>query len=108
MMAPMINSEFEKYLSEYTAKLFSFSYALVSDDLQAQQLVIDSTTALFLDKKNLIEELLDTNDLSEEEPIQNEIEIFLLKHIVILANKRYSQLKTGLNVSKRMKKFFQS
>lgn len=50
----MTRKEFNQYLQPLTEKLYSFAHALIPDDLQAEQLVIDSVNAYLLKEKKSI------------------------------------------------------
>ena len=49
-MTVINGKELETYLLNISPELYSFSYCLVPDDLQAQQLVIDAFSALLLEE----------------------------------------------------------
>lgn len=89
-------AEFEKYLKNLHPDLYSFSYILIPDDLQASQLIIDSIANILLDKKILIEKLLASTDKNELE--LKELKFLLFKTIFELAKKRFHQIKSSVNL----------
>lgn len=81
----MDSSFTEKYLHSLSPKLYSFAYALIPDDLQAQQIVLDAYSLLFI--KNL--------DLDEKDSILS----LLLAHIYLLGKKRAVQLEGSVTTN---------
>lgn len=89
----MDSSYIRKYLESLTPKLFSFAYALIPDDLQAQQIVLDAHSLLFI----------------KEQESENEetIEFTLLCHIYKLGVKRFSQLEGSVSMGALSPQYYQ-
>lgn len=64
----MTRKEFYLYLQPLTEKLYSFAYALIPDDLQAEQLVIDSVNAYLIKERKSI--LARTAELKSNKAMQ--------------------------------------
>jgi len=98
-------NEFQQYFHKIFPDLKSFSYALIPDDLQAQQLVIDSISVLLLQEKELIEKLV-----NEEKDAMDfhmfRIKIFLYKNIFKLAVKRIPQLESSIGAGEDHAAFY--
>ncbi len=89
--------EFEKYLINLHPDLYSFSYILIPDDLQASQLIIDSIANFIIDKKSSLEKIL-------SESIRNEILLTEIKHLICksiydIAKKRFHQIKSSVDLN---------
>lgn len=62
----MKRKDFFQLVSPLTDKLYRFAYALIPDDLQAEQLVIDSLNAYLLkERKTLLRKEVDINSKKE-------------------------------------------
>jgi DNA-directed RNA polymerase specialized sigma24 family protein len=64
----MKRTDFFQLVQPLTEKLYSMAYALVPDDLQAEQLVIDSMNAFLLKEKKSV--LLRTVDVESKKNVQ--------------------------------------
>lgn len=64
----MKRTEFFQLVQPLTEKLYSMAFALVPDDLQAEQLVIDSMNAFLLKEKKSV--LIRTIDLENKKNVQ--------------------------------------
>ncbi len=64
----MKRTEFFQLVQPLTEKLYSMAFALVPDDLQAEQLVIDSMNAFLLKEKKSV--LIRTVDLENKKNVQ--------------------------------------
>ncbi|MBL7666082.1 MAG: hypothetical protein JNM93_13180 [Bacteriovoracaceae bacterium] len=73
--------DYPKWIKQQIPQCFSFAYTLIPDELQSQQLVIDSYEATLLDRVSF--------EGNEKEQIQLE----LLKRIYELAERRSYQLE---------------
>ena len=78
-------------------KLYSFSYSIIQDDLQATQITIDALTGYSWEEKESVKGLLEIEDYSEFQRVFYEMELALYKIIFQLAAKREKHLnfKTG-------------
>lgn len=87
----MTLEQLKTYLETYLPELYRFAFALIPDDLQAQQLVFDSISVLSLDRKDLV---LGTMEISDDKKSSQlfEVKKGLLKIIKSLAYKRSEQL----------------
>ncbi len=76
-------------ISPLLEQLYQFSFALLPDELEAEQLVIDGVNGFIIKEKKLLESL--------EVEIDNELRRFffqkMVNHIYNLANKRIVQFK---------------
>lgn len=88
--------EFEKYLKNLYPELYSFAYILIPDDLQASQLIIDSIANMLLEKKIMFDRLLNQNDKTESD--LQEIKLHILKAIFNIAEKRFHQIKSSVDL----------
>lgn len=88
--------ELELYLKNLHPDLYSFSYILIPDDLQASQLVVDSISNVLLEKKSFIERMLSKREKNEEELKQLKSQI--LKAVFDVAKKRFHQIKSAVNL----------
>lgn len=78
----------------FAADLFSFSYALVPDELQAQQVVTDAFTVLVLRHQELIENIF-VGDRDTRERKDRFIKVALFESSYSIASKRERQLNLG-------------
>lgn len=91
----------ESYLQKLNPELYRFAYALVPDDLQAEQLVIDALNAL------IIEGVVDITAYKEDEQnTAHAIRIGLYRHTYSLARRRFPQLKGSLDIPVEMRPFY--
>ncbi len=81
----MSTNQLEEYILSLLPEFFSFSYTLLPEEFQAQQIVIDSITAVFIKKKDVFQ-----NSAKEEFIIQiNEvIREWVYEQIFILCKRR--------------------
>ena len=87
--------EFETHLQSVIPDLYSFSYALIPDVLQAQQVVIDAISAIVLTKSEFFEQgLLEDQD---EEIFLKNVKVDLLQCIFSLSKKRIDQISDGID-----------
>lgn len=92
--------ELDSYLQEKSQDLYSFSFILIPDDLQASQLVVDSISTLFVMNKSMIQKWINGQELGFK-ACENEIMRMLLKTIYELAHKRFEQIRVGFDGQKR-------
>ena len=71
----------ESFLLDNNKIFFGFAYSLLSDDLQAQQVVIDAIYVLNLKKSDLVENLLATTENSIQVDVLVQINKFILTQI---------------------------
>lgn len=91
-----MKNELEQYLQNINKELYSFAFALLPDDLQVTQIILDSITVLLLERSELVETL---NICETEEDKANtflSIKMFLYRHIYKLIDKRAEQLKGSI------------
>lgn len=91
----MKKSELQPLIDVLIPKLFSFAYALVPDELQAQQIVIDAYSVFVIREKEYLE-TVNINMKSKKERAQflHKISASILCEIYKLGQKRASQLST--------------
>ena len=98
--------EFQNYLKVVSSELYSFSYALIPDDLQAQQLVLDSTALLISEKAKEIKILLEnSNDYTKRETLKF-FKITLYQYVFRIAKKRIIHIKNSLTAPKDFSTFY--
>lgn len=88
--------DFEIYLKNLHPDLYSFSYILIPDDLQASQLIVDSLANVMLEKKSMVERILSKNDHNDEDLKLLKSQIF--KAIFEIAKKRFHQIKSAVDL----------
>ncbi len=92
----MKTEELQKYIQNLSPELYSFSYVLIPDDLQASQLMIDCVQSFLIQKKALVEKM----GLSKNKILKNLLEdtrLSIFKIVFELSRKRYQQLKISLS-----------
>lgn len=94
----MNKNKFEKKINDFIPELFSFAYAIVPDDLQAQQVVVDALVVLSVHEKQLINSIILTseNDVNMLNSRVERLRERLYKYVYTVAAKRFSQLKNSL------------
>jgi len=97
-------AEIEKFIQSLSHDLYSMAYAMIPDDLQASQLMIDSVQAFLIKKSPLFEKW--EQNLFNEEEIHETCKMELLKNIYELSKKRYHQLKMSFRDMKDPNGFF--
>lgn len=102
----MKSVELLKKLKNLFPKLYSFSYSIIQDDLQATQITIDAFTGYSWEEKEKIEELLECEDYSEGQKLLFNIELSYYKIIYQLAVKRQKQLNHSIKDSGQNGDFF--
>lgn len=89
-------NDVELLIQKFTPKLFSFSMALVPENLQAQQIVVDSIGKLMINNQDIfVNNPVESFSLVDTE-VEKKIKVKLLKYIFELGFKRYSQLASSL------------
>lgn len=93
--------DIKQRITGFSNELYPFAHALIPEELQAQQLVVDGIAFLFADKECKLR-LFDLLEVTEHEFVNKEF--FDLKKVSIrviyaLAKKRFSQLEAGLDVN---------
>jgi hypothetical protein len=89
----MNRKEFNQYLGPLAEKLYSFAHALVPDDLQAEQLVIDSVNAYLLkERKTLLNRKADLKNKKNIQLIRRSLMKSVLRHMADIGCRRAHQL----------------
>ncbi|MBF0312211.1 MAG: hypothetical protein HQK50_02635 [Oligoflexia bacterium] len=94
----MNRKEFEKYFISFVPELYSFAFAIIPDDLQAEQVVIDACMVATVQEKSLINNILlmkNNDDYSRKERMQK-LRVRLYKYVYKVASKRFYQLEDGI------------
>lgn len=102
----MKNTDLLKKFKNLFPKLYSFSYTIIQDDLQATQITIDAFTGYSWEEKDQIEELMDSLDYGETQRAIFNMELALYKIIYQLAIKRDKQLNIESEKSGQNRAFF--
>ena len=96
----------ESFLLDNNKIFFGFAYSLLSDDLQAQQVVIDAIYVLNLKKSDLVENLLATTENSTQVDILAQINKFILTQIFTISQKRIIHLKNSIALDNSFLAFY--
>lgn len=85
-------------LQEISKDLFSFSFCLIPDDLQVQQILVDCVYLLNSDEltKSLISQLNECENIAVRNKIKYDLKILMAKNLYMMAKKRYFQVKDSL------------
>ena len=101
----MRNNRLEVFLKELNPELFSFSYALIPDDLQVQQLVVDAVHLLVVEEWELIFSFLSLKQ-DTGKSILFQFKKISYKSIFNMAKRRSEQLRGGLRGMAQYAPFF--
>jgi hypothetical protein len=86
----------ESFLLDNNKTFFGFAYSLLSDDLQAQQAVIDSVYVMTIKRTDLLEKLY----LDIEKKIQDDAKVQIKKYVLMqifnICQKRITHLKSSI------------
>lgn len=98
----MKRSDFYLLLKPVTDKLYRMAFCLIPDDLQAEQLVIDSLNAFLIKEKKNILAMPEYETLSKKDILIKRRTSFkgVLKYMGDIGVRRASQLKDQLNASR--------
>jgi hypothetical protein len=97
----MKRKELYALLSPLSEKLYRFAFTLIPDDLQAEQLVIDSFNAhLLREKKKLIARDVDLNNKNESQILRRQYFKGILHHMLEIGVRRSVQLGEQLKVTR--------
>ena len=106
----MEKTDLINYLQKINTELYQFSYALVPDDLQAQQIIVDSIELLINDAKdndsNIFFKLLESSKNEEKARLLFSLRIHLYKYIFKIGRRRFGQLKNSLRPSQDFGSFY--
>ena len=89
----------EESLRDFYPAIYSFSFALVPEILQSEQICLDAAELLFLKQKLLLEEFLAVESKGEESRLLQELKRYYFKHVWELGIKRFDQLKGSLETA---------
>lgn len=93
--------DIKQRITGFSNELYPFAHALIPEELQAQQLVIDGISFLFADK-DCKTRLFDLLEVTEHEFVNKEffdLKKVSIKVIYALAKKRFTQLESGLDIN---------
>ncbi|MCY4524279.1 MAG: hypothetical protein OXB84_06035 [Halobacteriovoraceae bacterium] len=101
----MQSNRLEVFLKGLNSELFSFSHALIPDDLQAQQLVVDAVHLLTVEEWEL---MLDYLSLKENQGMSISFQLKKVAYKIVfnMAKRRLEQLKGGLRGLSEYAPFF--
>lgn len=95
----MKRKDFYQLLAPLTEKLYRFAYTLIPDDLQAEQLVIDSLNAYLLkERKNLLKKEIDLNSKKDTQYMRRIHFKGILRHMCDIGVRRSVQLTEQLKL----------
>jgi hypothetical protein len=101
----MKRKDFYKILTPLTDKIYSLAYTLIPDDLQAEQLVIDSVNAfIFKEKKAIQNKLLASENKKESQIFRRVVFKGIISHLSEIGFRRSMQLQ-GLNTHPDLNSF---
>jgi DNA-directed RNA polymerase specialized sigma24 family protein len=86
----------KEYLERNLNDLFSFSFCLLPDELQAQQLLLDALSVFTLGEKDLIEEFETVEDPARKLAMMKVLRKSIMRAIFHMASKRSGQLESSL------------
>ena len=91
-------NEVKDTLQEISKDLFSFSFCLIPDDLQVQQILVDCIYLLNTDEaaKSLLEQLNDSDKNDIHKKIKIQLKTLMAKNLYMMGKKRYFQVKDSL------------
>ncbi len=101
----MKRKDLEILLQKINVDLFAFAYGLVPDERQSSHLVTDAITVMTMDRRILLENLLDSEDEKEKRLALFTIKKVLYRTIFELATKRYSQIRSKIQVPDELTAF---
>lgn len=85
--------DFFQLVQPLTEKLYSMAYALVPDDLQAEQLVIDSMNAFLLkEKKGVLNKMVDLTNKKNSQILRRTYYKMILRYMCEIGVRRSGQL----------------
>ncbi len=86
--------EFESYLKKIHPDLYSFSFILIPDDLQASQLIVDGLSYVLMNKRSIFDRLINKSQNFSIE--LDDFKMNLYKAIYEIAQKRFLQIRTSV------------
>lgn len=84
---------FEPHIHKLTPELFSFGHALIPDDLQAQQIVIDAVAAFAVEHKELLARLSVEEDKETQGIFLNQVKRQIYRNMFQIGKRRCEQLR---------------
>lgn len=87
-------------------EFFSFGYALIPDDLQAQQLVIDAVAAFAVEHKELLANLSTEEDKELQETLLYEIKRNIYRNMFQIGKRRCEQLRELCHEVNKFRAFY--
>lgn len=97
----MKRKELNSLLSPLSEKLYRFAYTLIPDDLQAEQLVIDSFNAFLLrERKKLIAREVDLGSKNGSQILRRQYFKGILQHMLEIGVRRSLHLSEQIKVSR--------
>jgi hypothetical protein len=96
----MKRSEFHQLIQTLPDRLFSFAFSILPDDLQAEQLVVDSVNAYLLkEKKNILKRPVNLSDKRELQIHRRMVFKGVLRYMADIGQKRALQMAGQLKHS---------
>jgi hypothetical protein len=100
-MTYMKRTDFFQLIQPLTDKLYRFAFAMMPDDLQAEQLVIDSFNAyLIKEKKSILRQEVDLTQKKTLPVIRRKHFKGILQHMITIGLRRSIQLNEQLKISR--------
>ena len=87
-------------------QIFPFAYSLIFDELQAQQLIIDSISIFIGRDTQRLEDYCDENDMQSQRRKWFEIEKIIYKNVFQIGKKRFDQVRASLSFDEENAQFY--
>ena len=94
----MKRKDLEILIQKINVDLFAFAYGLIPNERQSSNLVTDAITAMTMDRRILLENLLDAQEEREKRVALFAIKKVLYRTIYELASNRYNHLRSRIQV----------
>jgi len=101
-----MSEPFEPHIQKIIPELFSFGYALIPDDLQAGQLVIDALASFSALNKEKLMELTDANDDELQKICFGEIKRQIYRNMFQIGKRRCEQLPAICQEKNKFQAFY--
>lgn len=95
----MKKTELESLINSIIPKLYSFAYAMIQDEEQAEQLIVDSYSVFLVREKHFISEYEFNNSKKDTVSIKRYLLLNMIREIFKLGTQRSSQLKSLKSVA---------
>ena len=87
----------EHFIKDHYQNIYSFSFALVPEELQARQMALDALELFMTKERDLMNEIVLSN-LNDAPDLLSRLTVRYYKNVYELGVKRFDQLKGGLEI----------